>query len=780
MTNSVRVVLPSLFFAWLLGLNASAATHLASKFVEPLQSTQAPAPREPQTTVPNPVSQADPIPRPTIQIPRVSRPPKLDDFINNTPREAEAKVTGFRQRDPHDGEAVSKPTTGYLSYDDKNLYVVIECKDDPGLVRAHMSKREEVFGDDLVAVFLDTFHDHRRAYEFFVNPLGIQADGIAVEGQNDDLSFDTLWHSEGRLTPDGFITLIAIPFKSLRFSGEDGKTWGIALFRGFARNNEQTFWPYITRKIQGFTPQMANATGFERISSGRNIQVIPYGSFTSARFLDEDVPAFLTRHDPRAGVDAKIVLHDSLTLDLTFNPDFSQVESDEPQVTVNQRFEVFFPEKRPFFVENSGYFQTPETLFFSRRIADPQIGVRLTGKVGRWAIAGLAMDDRAPGKRVSEDDQSRGDRAAIGVIRVQREIGKESSIGVIATSRDFASSSNRVLAMDTRIKLGRNWVFQGQAIASETRDLDGAHSAGPAYSLGVLHDNRDVTYNLFYTYRSPGFRSELGFVPRVDIREIDQFFSYRWRPKKGIVQAFGPNLFLSVNWDREGRVQDWRVNLPWEVAFNNTRIFVRRTEFYELFQGRGFREHTNDFVFSSDWLKWLSVSASVSTGAGVNFFPAAGLAPSSASSFNSQGGLTFKPTAQLRFDQTYLYQRLGARPAIGQAEGLAHGAILNNHILRSKLNYQFSRALSVRAIIDYNAILPNTGLVNLERTKQLTGDVLVTYLLNPGTALYVGYTSRFENLAIDRTGIPLLRRTLAPSTNVGGQFFVKMSYLFRF
>src|SRR5262249_32155044 len=153
------------------------------------------------------------------------------------------------------------------------------------------------------------------------------------------------------------VTWMAIPFKSLRFANADVQTWGIALIRIISRNNETSFYPYITRRIEGFTQQFANMEGLEKISPGRNMQIIPYGFFAHARFLDPSVPRFKTDTDYRGGVDAKIVLKDTLTFDFTVNPDFSQVESDEPQVTVNQRFEVFFPEKRPFFLENSGYFQ---------------------------------------------------------------------------------------------------------------------------------------------------------------------------------------------------------------------------------------------------------------------------------------------------------------------------------------------------------------------------------------------------------------------------------------
>src|SRR6185295_10849684 len=208
------------------------------------------------------------------------------------------------------------------------------------------------------------------------------------------------------------------------------RAWGIALMRGIPANNEQAFWPGVTHTISSFASQMADVHGLTGISPGRNIQLIPYGTFTGARFLDDST--FDSKADGRVGLDAKIVAHDVVTLGLTANPDFSQVESDEPQVTINQRFEVFFPEKRPFFLENAGYFQTPINLFFSRRIRDPQIGARATGKLGGWAAGALAIDDRAPGRALEAVDPQYGDRAVNGVVRVRRELG-ESSFGALIT-----------------------------------------------------------------------------------------------------------------------------------------------------------------------------------------------------------------------------------------------------------------------------------------------------------------------------------------------------------
>ena len=225
------------------------------------------------------------------------------------------------------------------------------------------------------------------------------------------------------------------------------------------------------------------------------------------------------------------MLRDAFALDLALNPDFSQVESDEPQVTINQRFEVYFPERRPFFLENAGFFQTPTILFFSRRVADPQLGIRLTGKAGRWALGGLVSDDRSPGQAVDRADPLRGERSVDGVMSLRRELGEQSGIGVLATTRDFGTSSNRVVSLDARFKLNRNWAVSGQAMDSATRRLDGETFSGPGGLLELTRDGRQFGYAARYTDLSPGFRSELGFVKRVNIRQIEQEAQYRWRPR---------------------------------------------------------------------------------------------------------------------------------------------------------------------------------------------------------------------------------------------------------
>jgi hypothetical protein len=221
-----------------------------------------------------------------ITIPRLATPPKLEEFLTESPRRDMFHIVDFRQRQPGDGVPVSRATQAWLGYDDKNLYAVFLCESPQGQTRARMGKREDILNDDMVGVFLDTWHDRQRAYEFFVNPLGLQADATELEGQNDDFSFDTLWHSEGRLTPRGFVVLISLPFKSLRFGPDEMQNWGVGLGRFIPANNESSFWPYITQRVSGFAPQLGNVAGLDKISPGRNLQFIPYGALGHAHFLD--------------------------------------------------------------------------------------------------------------------------------------------------------------------------------------------------------------------------------------------------------------------------------------------------------------------------------------------------------------------------------------------------------------------------------------------------------------------------------------------------------------
>lgn len=685
------------------------------------------------------------------------------------------KVTGFVQRNPNDGAPPTQRTEAYLGYDDKNFFAVFVCFDrEPQKVRARLARREDIFDDDTVELMLDTFQDQRRAYAFQTNPLGIQWDAIWTEAPREDVnfdpSFDTLWYSEGRVTPQGFVVWMAIPFKSLRFSPEAQHSWGIILNRTVVRDNEDAFWPEISRRVEGRLNQAASGRGLEGISPGRNIQLIPYGALRSFRAPDSTSKSA----EFRGGLDSKFIFHDSLVLDTTLNPDFSQVESDEPQITVNQRFEVFFPEKRPFFQENADYFRTPIDLFFSRRIADPQFGTRLTGKVGHYSLGVLAADDRAPGKIVPAFDPLAGDRAVFTIARVNRDILGQSSVGVIYTDREFpgAGAYNRVGGVDSRLKFNPNWTGTLQAVTSSTRNNDGSYQAGPAYLADAEYSGRNLNYKFEYNDVSPGFATEAGFVNRVDVREVRQSVNYRWYPKGQALLSWGPSFFTDWVWDHQRTRLDalYSPALVFRFKGSSSLIFFPYTDLHEQLRpvdfptlpgNRDYHEHNSSVSAATSYLRWLTVQAAYQWGDGVNFVSPSGQQPFLASADTASLTLGLRPITPLKIDNTYLFDRLRAR-----ASG---AAVFNNHILRSKWNWQFTRELSLRLILQYTSTLANPRLTFLETSKNFNADLLFTYLLHPGTALYVGYNSNLRNLDPVRG-----------YANDGRQIFVKVSYLFRF
>jgi hypothetical protein len=646
---------------------------------------------------------------------------------------------------------------------------------EPQKIRAHISKRGDVSADDTVELAIDTYFDHRRGYDLLVNPLNIQHDIIYSDAAGEDNSYDGLWYSDARLTKFGYVAVFKIPFKTLRFSPAPQQTWGISLCRRIPRLNEYCAWPRIYREINGFLIQFAEAHGLHNISRGKNLQLIPYGFFASRRYLDKETNRFVRdRLEPRLGFDAKWLLASNLTLDVTVNPDFSQIESDEPQFTVNRRFEVLFPEKRPFFMENNSYFETPINLLFTRRIADPQFGLRLTGKVGSYSIAALAADDRSPGETVSPDDPSFGQRAFFNVLRFSRELGKESHIGVMWSDREFRQAYNRVLGMDGRWKISPALTLSLQALHSFTRDLEGNRKQGTALYADLNRSGKHLRYNLGYQDYAPGFEVDSAFIPRVDYRSLTADVGYMFRPERRWLVSWVPHIGGSVLLDHRNLRQDYEFGPGVTVLFPRTTE-VRGEYYYkrERYEGIDFLKRRYLGALSSAPLRWMTLALSYEWGEQINFSPSVGLKPFLGRESDLYFQLTLRPTTRLAITNTVLQSRFLTLTD--------QGSVFNTSIFRSKWNYQFTRRLSLRAIGQYSNVLPASTLSSLEYTKALGGDILLTYLVHPGTALYLGYGNMLENYNRSAlTGAGLLQRSPADLLSTSAGLFIKFSYRYDF
>jgi hypothetical protein len=501
------------------------------------------------------------------------------------------------------------------------------------------------------------------------------------------------------------------------------------------------------------------------------------GATTPTYLSYEPPPAWTQKNQFEAGLDTKIILHDALTLDLTLNPDYSQVETEDPQTTVNQRFEVYFPEKRPFFLDNASYFQTPENLFFSRNIVDPEFGARLTGKTGPWLLGFLAIDDREPGMLVAPDDPLYGDHAKIAVARIAHDIGQQSSIGVLATAYQFGPNTEINLSADTRLKLTPNLVFTAQAVRSQTHGMGFDKVFGADYYANLTWSSLHVNTTTKFLDRSPNFDSYLGFIPRVNIRQVEQDAAYKWHPES-LFKSLGPQLTLIADWDHTRALQDWLVSPAFSMEFARQTYFtVGRTESLEVYENIPFRKHSTDVWIISEFSKTIAVSATYGAGARVNYYPGGVLLPFAAPGQDLNFKLTIRPRANIKIDETYIFSRLSTFEQSLIAEQYGNAVAFNSHLLRQTVNWQFTKPLSLRLILDYDAVLPNQSLVDLDRSKRLSANVLLTWLLRPGTAFYAGYTDIRENLALDSGVVNTIGN---PNTTTGRQLFVKFSYLLRY
>jgi Domain of unknown function (DUF5916) len=740
----------------------------------------------------------------SLAIPKLAAAPKLGDFEGMAPATELARkmlaVNKFVQREPKDGGPCTQRTEAYLGYTDKSLFAVFLAFDSqPHLLRARMLRRELIDDDDQVGFFIDTFHDHRHAYAFYANPYGIQQDALFTENGNYDQSFDTVWHTQAKINGQGYMVLFEIPFKSLRFQASPSHTWGILMSRVIPRNSERSFFPANSSKEQGWLVHERDINGFENISPGRNMQFIPYSSLRAFRALDARDPAgdrFSGKHlEPKAGLDSKIVIKDSLVLDATINPDFGQIESDDPQVTVNQRFEVFFQEKRPFFQENSGYFQTPLNLVFTRRIVDPLYGARLTGKLGPWAIGTFLANDRAPGKAVLSNDPLSGANAYFGVFRLNRELGKGSSVGFIYTDRELHTAPhsfctltecevrhNRVGGFDTQIKINQNWQLNAQAITSETKFNDGHHSSGPAYQIFAERSSRKLEFNTLYQDISPGFNADTGFINRTDYRRFSNFMSRTFHPEGKHLNNHGPRLFQLSMWDHNGTRLDHQLNpgYAWNFKRNSfISVFtvwehelLRPVDFSTLATNRDYTHWIGGAEVGTQFFKWINLDLEMHWGTATNFVPRT---PPPVLAYQNTAFMrgVVRPMKGLTVENTYIMTRLQ-----DQNTGLN---IFNNHIIRSKWNYQFTKEFSLRLIGQYVTTIGNPSLTTLQNTKNFNADVLFTYMVTPGTAIYAGYNSNLQNLDPSLASTPDgLLRTRRSFINDGRQIFIKLSYLFRY
>jgi hypothetical protein len=671
-------------------------------------------------------------------------------------------LDSFTQYEPLEGGTPSEKTVAYIGYDSKNLYIGVKCYDsEPKAIRSCLTKRDEVFGDDSITVFLDTFNDKKRAFAFQVNPCGVQVDGIYTEnrrrgrghggGGGGFFDFDRNWDTyliTGALQDEeGYTVEMAIPFKSLRFPNRSPQIWGIQIKREIRRKSEEIYWAPRSRNINGFLIQAGTMEIDGDIEQGKNLEFMPV--VTGLKQTGE-------KFAPEAGLNFKYGITSDLTADVAVNPDFSQIEADMPQNDVNQRYALYYSEKRPFFLEGKDFFDTPFELIYTRKIVNPLWGIKLTGKIGKTTIGFMSAYDENPTEidfPGAEYENGEAEyKALINVFRVRRDLFTESYIGFILTDKELGNSwnsltnnYNRVAGIDGQFKFKNFYRMSFQIVGSQSKVGQEKTDFVPALSFSFSRQARHLQLSVDYNSLPPDFEASLGYFRRKDIKALSSRISYSFLPQNDFVISIRPSFEYRRIYNFDNTLTDEQFNFSAFInGWKNSTLWGNFRSNLEKYNGIDFKTTTYMLNLSSDPLSWFSGNINVSFGDGIYYSETPYLGYRTSYSLR----LTLKPLTNLRLFYTisnnkFYEQRGGER-------------IYNINIISQRISFQLSRTLSLRLITDYNDFY-----------KDLYNSILLSWELRPGTVFYLGIDDNQEQ---DDSGI--FRRQ-------GRYIFIKFSYWWR-
>jgi hypothetical protein len=725
--------------------------------------------------------------RPTVRPTRTDTAPEIDGRLDDEVWRTAALITEFVQQSPLDGAPATEETEVYVAYDSENIYLAFYAHyEDPSIMRANRVDRDRALLDDLITVYFDTYLDQQRGYNFDVNGYGVQGDGIISAGglrgrgggrgggaasrggiPPADRSWNALFETGGRIVADGFTAEMAIPFKSLRYPSRERDQphrWGFQIVREVKnKDQENQVWAPMSRGVSSFFQQMGVLEGMVNLSTSRNIEVLPTFTAIEHGTLDATVPGFAhTATDQDAGVNLKYGVTSTLTADFTVNPDFSQIESDQAQIEVNQRFPLFFPELRPFFLEGAEMFNflSPVTFIHTRTIVDPGYGAKLTGQVGAMSIGVLAANDIAPGKVDDELDPAFGRSANTFIGRARYDLYAESNVGVIFTDREFMSGYSRILGADGNFRLSRTVTFRAVGVGARNLDSDGVESRN-GHMVGTLlrQSGRNVNWSMNAYEITPDFDTDVGFVRRTDERRASGNIGYVFWPNGRIVN-WGPRINVLRNWDFDRLVQDKRVGLGLNFLLaGNISLSGNYDREMERFGGIDFDKNRFSARASKNSRSY-SFDVNFNIGDQIRFSADPRLGDQFGWGVNAQVRPTTNISTQLSLNTTRL-----------TIDGVEEFDV---KIVRGTTTYQVTEKLGFRNILEFNSLYETVD-VNL----------LATYRVNAGTVFFIGYDDHYMQADLiegDRDGDGIdeqlffnkdLRRT-------NRAIFMKLQYLLRY
>ena len=759
-----------------------------------------------------------------VTLPRIDTTVTVDGVLDEPVWRRAARLVGFSQYQPVDSRPAEEPTEVLVWYSPTAIHFGIRAREVHGdVVHATHADRDNISADDYVQILLDTYNDRRRAFLFGVNPFGIQQDGVRIDAYaggaggtygggggfaamnildgNVDLNPDFVFESRGHLVPGGYDVEIRIPFKSLRFAGGKVQSWGINVLRRVQHSGYQDSWAPVVRASASFMNQSGWFDGLTDLRRGLVLNLTPVAT-ERINGAPDTSGAYRYASSPQLGLDVHYGVTANLSLDGTIKPDFSQVEADVGQVTLNQRFQLFYPEKRPFFLDGLELLDTPNQLIYTRRIVSPDAGAKLAGKAGPWTIATIVSSD-------GSSESATGSHPLFGITRLKYDLGPTSNLGFIATDRDDGPQFSRLAGADVHIVHSKLYFVELQGVASWLHDSTGFHR-GTLLQATWDRTGRNEGFNFGLTAIAPDFDAAAGFVPRTGIVSAHAFNRFTGYGGRGAlletVSSF-QTIFRTWKYDGFGRQSaiegNESVNLQgtlrgwWQPNLSVTRNFYRFDASsigylgttYGAYRVRATTVPTDtttipfaipallDNLFTvgaglttPTWRQFTG-TVSASYGAVANFDEAARGTGRSLSA-----AVDLRPTPAVRLSAQY------SRLTLYRRDGSWYSS---EDIPRLKLEYQATRSIFFRVVGQYTALSsdalrdPATGhpivvggsVVGASASDQLRVDWLFSYRPSPGTLIYLGYGASCS--------------TFDAACAVGRQrsrtddgFFAKLSYLF--
>ena len=670
-----------------------------------------------------------PAPKEPLRIPRLATVTTIDGILDNPVWETQAlKVENFIQLAPKENGAPTERTIAYLGFDEKNLYIAFRAFDSqPSKVRCSITKRDGCMEDDWVFAMIDTFNEKRRAFSFLINPAGVQMDMMRIEeGGNDNMddSWDTVFYSDGKIDAEGYTVEMAIPFKSLRFPDQDLKTWNIVLGRNLPRTGEIILYPNFSRDIPGL---LSNGQAYVlqgAVERSRNVEVMPF--MTSLQRGGNSVEGRKFAFEP--GANFKLGLSSNATLDMTVNPDFSQIEADEPKIDYNLRYALRYNEKRPFFLEGMEIFSSPEIeTVYTRQISDPIFGAKASGKSGLFTYGLLSAYDMHPTESlwdIPNGAGTAGTRAFSNILRAKADVGQGSYVGFTLTDKELGGGTwNRLGGVDGQLRFNDRVFFSVQALASSSSQERDRTALAPGLYGELYYTTKHWTLGGFYKAMHPDFQASLGFVNRTDYRSIGGFASYRlYADKKYLNQ-----IQFRIQAGRRLGYADSTTQDTWirpQVQFRLTefnQVFVMFEAGQERFADLAFKKQMFSVESQIMFISWMPLFFYFQTGDSINYDPDDAFLGYS----NTYGvSVVFKPSKRLQLG-TDLSKQTFWRSAGGER-------LWDYNVVREKVTYQLNKTLSLRAIVDYNFF-----------EEKAFGSLLASWVLRPGTVFFLGFDNNY-------------------------------------